>query len=56
MHFTVGSYQELEGEIGVQPGSTVPPKTTLLSCFRLIAISNALRRFAFAAIAVPVFE
>src|SRR5436190_1367922 len=56
VHLIVGSYHALEGEIGVQPGSTVPPKTTLLNCFRLIAISNALRRFGLAAIAVPVFE
>src|ERR1035437_6861933 len=25
VHLTVGSYHALEGEIGVQPGSTVPP-------------------------------
>src|ERR1051325_10899645 len=56
VHLMVASYQALDGEIGVQPGSTVPPNTTLLNCFRLIAISNALRRFGLAAIAVPVLE
>ena len=40
----------------MQPGRTVPPKTTLFIALRSIAISNALRRLAFAAIGVPTFE
>src|SRR5258705_9756592 len=40
VHLTLGSYQTLDGEIGVQPGSTVPPKTTLFSALRSIASSN----------------
>ncbi len=56
VHLTEGSYHALEGEIGVQPGSTVPPKTILFIALRSIAISNALRRSTFAAIAVPTFE
>src|SRR5512141_1428669 len=56
VHLTVGSYHALDGETGVQPGTTVPPKTTVFSCARLIAISNALRRSAFAARGVPTFE
>src|SRR5438105_1622541 len=55
VHLTEGSYHALEGETGVQPGSTVPPKTTLFIALRSIAISNALRQAACAAIAVPTF-
>src|SRR5437763_16556299 len=40
VHFTLGSYHALDGEIGVQPGSTVPPNTTLLIALRSIAISK----------------
>src|SRR6185312_11324877 len=50
VHLTDGSYHALDGEMGVQPGSTVPPKTILFIALRSIAISNALRRSAFAAI------
>ena len=56
MHLTLGSYQALDGEIGVHPGSTVPPKTTLFIALRSIASSNAFRRLAFDAIGVPTFE
>src|SRR6185437_619592 len=56
VHLIDGSYHALEGEIGVQPGRTVPPKTILLIVLRSIAISNASRSFAFAAIGVPTFE
>src|SRR4051812_11954662 len=56
VHFTVSSYHALDGEIGVQPGSTVPPKTTLFMALRSMAISNASRRLSFDAIGVPVFE
>ena len=56
VHLTLGSYHALDGERGVQPGRTVPPKTTLFISLRSIAISNALRRLAFAAIGVPTFE
>ena len=56
VHLTLGSNHALDGEIGVQPGSTVPPNTTLFMAFRSIASSNALRRSAFAAIGVPTFE
>src|SRR6478672_8502480 len=56
VHLTLGSYHALDGEIGVHPGSTVPPNTTLFIALRSIAISNASRRSAFAAMGVPVFE
>src|SRR5689334_21130737 len=36
VHLMLGSYHALEGEIGVQPGSTVPPKTTLFIALRSI--------------------
>src|SRR6185312_9059188 len=47
VHLMLGSYHELDGEIGVQPGSTVPPKTTLFMALRSIAISNASRSLSF---------
>src|SRR6478752_7248355 len=56
VHLTLGSYHALDGEMGVQPGRTVPPKTTVFICARLIAISNAMRNLAFDAIEVPTFE
>ena len=52
----LGSYHALDGEIGVQPGSAVPPNTTLFMAFRSIASSNALRRSALDASGVPTFE
>src|SRR6185437_12636095 len=56
VHLTDGSYHALDGESGVQPGSTVPPKTTLFIALRSIAISKASRRSEFEAIGVPTFE
>src|SRR5436305_3590284 len=56
VHLTLGSYHALDGEIGVQPGSTVPPKTTLFIALRSIAISKASRSLSLDAIAVPTFE
>src|SRR2546430_1013853 len=56
VHLTLASYQALDGEIGVQPGRTVPPNTTLFIAFRSIASSNALRRLALDAIGVPTVE
>src|SRR6266568_5927516 len=55
VHLTLGSYQALEGEIGVHPGSTVPPNTTLFIAFRSIASSNAFLRLALEAIDEPTF-
>src|SRR5712691_11557359 len=39
VHLTLASNHALDGERGVQPGSTVPPKTTLFKVLRSIAIS-----------------
>src|SRR5205823_1538699 len=55
VHLMLLSNHELEGEIGVQPGRTVWLNTTLLSVFRLIASSNALRSLALEASGVPTF-
>src|SRR5581483_734702 len=56
VHLIVLSKYALAGEIGVQPGMTVPPKTTLFIVWRLIASSNALRRLELFARSVPMFE
>src|SRR5579884_3990926 len=56
VHFNDLSKYGLAGESGVQPGSTVPPKTTLFIVLRSIAISNASRSFGLEAIGVPMFE
>src|ERR1044071_6333466 len=55
VHEMLLSNHELGGEIGVQPGRTVPLNTTLLSVLRLIAISNAWRSLALEARSVPTF-
>src|SRR3954468_1947528 len=55
VHLTLGSYHALDGEIGVHPGRTVPPKTTLFMALRSIAISNASRSLSFV-IGVPTLE
>src|SRR3954454_14292690 len=56
VHLTLASYHALDGDTGVQPGSTVPPNTTLFIALRSIAISNAWRSLSLAAIGVPTFE
>ena len=54
MPFTA-AYHGVPGATGKQSGLTVPPKTTLLITLRSSASSNAARRSADFAIAVPVF-
>ena len=50
----VAANQGVPGATGKQSGLTVPPKTTLLITLRSSASSNASRRSADFAIAVPV--
>src|SRR5581483_6847154 len=56
VHLTVLSNHELDGERGVQFGTTVLLNTTFAIALRSIAISKASRRSLFDAIDEPTFE